>query len=196
MNICDDPMIIFGSWYEEMLQVEGIKEPAAMVLATCDIESRPSARVVLLKKYSDAGFEFVTNLESRKAQEMAASPYVALVFDWRFMQRQVRVEGVASFVSSAESDAYHASRPRDSQLSAWCSKQSRVLEDRGKFLAEVEIMRQKFEGRDIPRPQYWGGIRVVPHAMEFWTDGKHRLHDRKYYTRNSDGTWKCVVLYP
>ncbi|WP_081264061.1 pyridoxamine 5'-phosphate oxidase [Anaplasma phagocytophilum] len=191
-----DPMSIFGLWYEEVLRVKSVREPSAMVLATCDSENRPSARVVLLKRYSDAGFEFYTNLESRKAREIALNPCVSLVFDWRHIYKQVRVEGIAEFMDVSESDAYFASRSRESQIGAWCSRQSMILEDRDVLLSKIELMEREYEGREIPRPKFWGGIRVVPNVIEFWMDGKHRLHDRRQYSKNIDGTWTSVYLYP
>lgn len=192
----DDPIEIFSSWYFDVLNSGGVREPSAMVLATCDLESRPSARVVLLKKHSQQGFEFYTNLGSRKGREIAANPQVALVFDWQVVNKQVRIEGVAEFMDGAESDAYYASRSRESQLSGLCSRQSAILHDRGELLQEIELASQRFAGREIPRPEYWGGIRVVPHTIELWSEGLHRLHHRKQYKRNTNGRWECVELYP
>ena len=192
----DDPVEIFSSWYGEMLNAGGVREPTAMILATCDTEKRPSARIVLLKKHSQQGFEFYTNLGSRKGREIAENPRVALVFDWQVIHKQVRVEGMAELMDSAMSDAYYASRSRESQLSGLCSKQSAVLHDREELLQEIELASQKFAGREIPRPEYWGGILVVPHTIEFWSEGAHRLHHRKRYSKNSLGQWECVELYP
>ncbi|WP_041651589.1 pyridoxamine 5'-phosphate oxidase [Anaplasma centrale] len=192
-------MDIFGLWYSEMLQAaaEGhVHEPSAMVLATCDAQNRPSARVVLLKKYGEAGFEFVTNFDSRKGREIANNPQVALVFDWRYIGKQVRVEGVATLVDTHESDTYHASRSRESKISAWCSKQSTILESRELLLEQFEREQQRFEGQEIPRPEHWGGIRVIPRVVEFWEDGAYRLHSRKRYSLGDDGTWSSVNLYP
>ena len=195
-NSSDDPMTIFSQWYEEMLKVGGVREPSAMVLSTCNTENRPSSRVVLLKKYSDLGFEFFTNYESRKGREIAANPHVALVFDWRNIRRQVRVEGIAKFMSDCESDVYHKTRSRDSQLGVMCSQQSMVMTDRQELFRRFERVKRQFWGKEVPRPKHWGGIRVVPYSVEFWTDGEHRLHDRKQYVRNPDGTWSYVYLYP
>ena len=192
----DHPIITFGKWYEEMLKVGGIREPSAMVLSTCNTENRPSSRVVLLKKYSDGGFEFFTNFNSRKGREIAANPYVSLVFDWRSIYRQVRVEGMAEFMDDWESDAYHDTRSRESQISVWCSQQSTIIPDREEFFRKFELAKQQFEGKEVPRPKHWGGIRVVPYLIEFWTDGTHRMHERKQYSKGSDGTWSYVYLYP
>ncbi|MGN7679005.1 MAG: pyridoxamine 5'-phosphate oxidase [Anaplasma sp.] len=197
-NTIGDPMDVFDLWYSEMLiSVMGsLKDPAAMTLATCSEQGVPSARVVLLKRYDRGGFEFFTNLKSRKGREIAANPLVALVFDWRYIGRQVRVEGTATFLSASESDAYYASRPRESRIGAWCSKQSMVLEDRNELLMQFESMTRRFEGQDVPRPEFWGGIRVIPHVVEFWTESEHRLHLRKQYSKTDDGGWKCEELYP
>ncbi|MCU7611346.1 pyridoxamine 5'-phosphate oxidase [Anaplasma capra] len=192
------PMDVFSAWYSEMLQAteSHMGEPAAMVLATCDVQGKPSARVVLLKKYGKLGFEFFTNFESRKGKEIAGNPNVALVFDWRHMGRQVRVEGSAVPLSASESDAYHASRSRESRIGALCSKQSMVLNSREELLAQFNCMLREFEGKEIPRPEYWGGIRVVPRMVEFWEEGEHRLHSRKQYSMGDDGAWSCAELYP
>ena len=192
----DDPIEIFSSWYSDVLNSGGVREPSAMVLATCDLENRPSARIVLLKKHSQQGFEFYTNLCSRKGREIAVNRQVALVFDWQVVHKQVRVEGVAEFMDGKESDAYHASRSRESQLSGLCSRQSAILLDKGELLKEIELASQKFAGKEIPRPEYWGGIRVVPQTIELWSEGLHRLHNRKQYKRNPGGQWECVELYP
>ena len=189
------PMKIFEEWHGEMLETGGIREPSAMVLTTCE-NNRPSARVVLLKGYSEAGFEFFTNFQSRKGRELQNNPFVSLVFDWRTVNRQVRVEGIAGLMTPAESDKYHASRSRDSQISAWCSKQSMVLESREKLLEEFEIAKKKFEGKEVPRPEHWGGVRVVPYVVEFWQNCEHRLHDRKRYRKDENNVWVYEILYP
>ncbi len=164
------PMDVFGLWYSEMLQATGahMREPSAMVLATCDVQNRPSARVVLLKKYGEAGFEFVTNFNSRKGREIADNPQVALVFDWRHIGRQVRVEGLATLMDASESDAYHASRSRESKISAWCSQQSAVLESRKLLLEQFERERQRFDGQEIPRPT--GGVLEL--SRTWWSFGR------------------------
>ncbi|CAN7940075.1 unnamed protein product, partial [Ixodes pacificus] len=180
------PVDIFDLWYKKVVQTAHYSEPSAMVLATCDENGHPSARVVLLKRYSKKGFEFFTNYQSKKGKEIVANPAVALVFDWRHVSRQVRIEGVAEFLTSEESDAYYFSRPRASQISAWCCKQSNILENRDDLLVQIRVTEERFAGRQVPRPQYWGGFRVVPHLIEFWQEGEHRLHTRMQY-KKSDG---------
>jgi pyridoxamine 5'-phosphate oxidase len=190
-----DPFMQFGAWFDEVAQAD-IREPNAMTLATATPDGRPSARMVLLKGVDARGFTFFTNYESRKGGELDANPRAALVFFWVQLERQVRVEGRVERVSDEESDAYFASRPEGSQVGAWASKQSAVLPDRGPLEARYEELRAQYEGREVPRPPFWGGFRVVPETVEFWQGRVNRLHDRLRYRRQGDGSWVVERLSP
>ncbi|WP_375391684.1 pyridoxamine 5'-phosphate oxidase [uncultured Sphingomonas sp.] len=190
----DDPLALFDAWFAEAKASEP-NDPNAMALATADARGQPSARMVLLKGHGPDGFVFYTNREGRKAADLAANPQAALLFHWKSLRRQVRLEGPVSLASDAESDAYFASRSRDSQLGAWASDQSRPLESRATFEARFGEMQARFEGQDLPRPPFWGGYRVAPAVIEFWQDRAHRLHERRVFTRAGDG-WTEGMLYP
>jgi pyridoxamine 5'-phosphate oxidase len=189
-----DPFALFDAWFAEAGASEP-NDPNAMALATVDGEGRPSVRMVLLKGHGADGFVFYTNRESRKAGELAENMHAALLFHWKSLRRQIRVEGPVSLATDAESDAYFASRSRDSQLGAWASDQSRPLPDRATFEARFEEMKARFDGGEVPRPPHWGGYRVVPTALEFWQDRAFRLHERRLFTRTGDG-WREGLLYP
>jgi len=189
-----DPFALFDSWFEEARASEP-NDPGAMVLATATAEGRPSVRAVLLKGRGAGGFTFYTNYGSRKAQEISANPNVALLFHWKSLRRQVRIEGVAHEVDPAEADAYFATRSRESQIGAWASDQSQPLAHRALFEARYEDAMRKFEGSAVPRPSYWSGYRVVPERIEFWSDRPHRLHERRLFTLGPDG-WSEGLLYP
>ena len=189
-----DPLALFDEWLAEAGASEP-NDPEAMTLATATRDGRPSARIVLLKGHGPDGFVFYTNQQSRKADELAANPNAALLFHWKSLRRQVRIEGSVSPVSDAEGDAYFASRARDSQLGAWASDQSRPLDNRATFEQRFEGMKRRYEGSEVPRPPHWGGYRLNPEAMEFWTDRPHRLHERRLFTRTPDG-WTEGLLYP
>lgn len=189
-----DPNALFTTWFAEAEAAEP-NDPNAMALATVDADGRPSVRMVLLKDHSPAGFVFYTNLESRKGAALAAHPVAALLFHWKSLRRQVRVEGRVEAVDAAEADAYFASRHPDSRLGAWASDQSRPLADRATFEARFDQMAQRFADGPIPRPPHWSGFRVVPDRMEFWLDRAHRLHERRLFTRAGDG-WTETLLYP
>ena len=189
----EDPHALFESWYAEARAAEP-NDPGAMALATADAQARPSVRMVLLKGH-DHGFVFYTNLESRKAGELRVNAGAALLFHWKSLRRQVRIEGPVGRVSDAEGDAYFATRSRDSQLGAWASDQSRLLDSRATFEARYEAMRLRFEGGAVPRPPFWSGYRVTPERIEFWQDRAHRLHKRRLFTREGDG-WREGLLYP
>lgn len=189
-----DPLQLFDEWFAEARASEP-NDPDAMALATADASGNPSVRMVLLKGHGPDGFVFYTNGESAKAEQIADNPRAALLFHWKSLRRQVRVEGSVGAVPSAQADAYFASRARDSQLGAWASDQSRPLDSRATFERRFEEASRKFQGRDVPRPAHWGGYRVIPERMEFWTDRAHRLHERRLFTRGPHG-WTEGLLYP
>ena len=172
-----------------------ITEPTAFSLASVDSNGQPSLRIVLLKSVDERGFVFYTNHESRKGREILAHPQVALCFHWMPLERQVRVEGVATVVTSSEADAYFASRPRGSQIGAWASRQSEQIERPGELEDRVRKVEREYEGRDVPRPPHWSGFRVNPARIEFWHGMPSRLHERHVFVRNGDG-WRTEVLYP
>ncbi|MES2753670.1 MAG: pyridoxamine 5'-phosphate oxidase [Pseudomonadota bacterium] len=190
----DDPIALFDAWFAEA-QASEPNDPNAVALATADAAGRPSNRMVLLKGHGADGFVFYTNREGRKAGEIAANAHAALLFHWKSLRRQVRIEGPVIWASDAESDAYFASRSRDSQLGAWASDQSRPLDGRATFEARFAAEQLRFDGKDVPRPPYWGGYRVVPRVIEFWQDRAHRLHERRVFTKRGSG-WAEGMLYP
>lgn len=189
-----DPFALFRDWYDEARETE-INDSNAMALATADAAGRPSVRMVLLKGFDERGFVFYTNRESRKAGDLAANPQAALLFHWKSLRRQVRIEGRVGLASDEESDSYFASRSRDSQLGAWASDQSRPLDRRDTFEERFAAMQQRFDGQPVPRPPHWGGYRVSPDRIEFWQDRAHRLHERRLLERVGD-SWREGLLYP
>lgn len=188
------PLTLFEQWFAEAYAVE-VNDPEAMALATADDGARPAVRVVLLKGYGPDGFVFYTNEHSAKGKQIAQNPRAALLFHWKALRRQVRIEGVVDRVADAEADAYFATRARDSQLGAWASDQSQPLDSRATFEQRFEDMARRFEGHDVPRPPYWRGYRVIPDRIEFWSDRPHRLHERRLFTL-SGGGWSEGLLYP
>jgi pyridoxamine 5'-phosphate oxidase len=192
--MADDPHALFDEWLAEARLAEP-NDPTAMALATADAEGRPSVRMVLMKGHDRRGFVFYSNLDSRKGGELAANPSAALLFHWKSLRRQVRVEGPVEPVADEEADAYFATRSRDSQLGAWASDQSRPLDARATFEARYEAMRARFDGGEVPRPPRWSGWRVAAERIEFWSDRPHRLHERRLFTRDAQG-WGEGLLYP
>jgi pyridoxamine 5'-phosphate oxidase len=190
-----DPFGQFRAWFAEA-RAAGVYQPDAMTLATATPDGRPSARVVLLRGLDGRGFSFFTNYDSRKGAELDANRRAALVFYWAELHRQVRIEGPVEVVSAAESDAYHQTRPRGSQLSAWASPQSEAIGGRGVLDERVAELAGRFEGRPVPRPPRWGGYRVVAETIEFWQGRDNRLHDRLRYRRGAGGGWEIVRLAP
>jgi pyridoxamine 5'-phosphate oxidase len=191
-HVTTSPFERFGAWFAEAQTTEP-NDPNAMILATA--APHPSARTVLLKAWDERGFVFYTNLESRKSAALAANPHAALLFYWKILHRQVRIEGSVDLVEPHEADAYFATRPRDSQAGAWASAQSRPLPDRETFETGLADVKARYEGMAIPRPPFWSGWRVTPDYFEFWQDQKYRLHDRHIYRRTETG-WETGLLYP
>lgn len=192
----NDPLKLFDSWFGEAIASEP-NDPEAVALATADADDgQPSLRMVLMKGHGPDGFTFYTNSGSQKGSELAANPRAALLFHWKSLRRQVRAEGPVEAVSDAEADSYFASRGRESQLGAWASDQSRALDSRATFEARLDQVKARFEGRDVPRPPYWRGFRLVPQRIEFWTDRPNRLHERQLFTRGESGGWNEGLLYP
>jgi pyridoxamine 5'-phosphate oxidase len=190
----DDPISHFEAWFQDARKSEP-GDPTAMALATADAEGKPSLRMVLLKDVSPEGFVFYTNLGSRKGRDLAANPNAALCFHWASLGRQVRVSGSVSRVSDAEADAYFDSRSRGSQIGAWASRQSEVME--GRFALETEVAKAaaRFGITKVPRPDFWSGFRVAPHRVEFWQHRDSRLHDRLVYHQDTNG-WRTEALFP
>ena len=190
----EDPIALFESWLAEARDGEP-NDPTAMAVATVDAQGMPSVRMVLLKDVGPQGFVFYTNFESRKGSQLLANPKAGLLFHWKSLRRQVRVEGAVTQVSAAEADAYFGSRPKESQIGAWASEQSRPLEGRFELEKRVAKFAAKYALGKVPRPPHWSGFRVAPERLEFWQDGAFRLHDRLIYHRGVSG-WRTERLYP
>jgi pyridoxamine 5'-phosphate oxidase len=190
-----DPIRQFQTWLTQALGAN-IPEPNAMTLATATPDGRPSARVVLLRGIDEAGFTFHTNYESRKGRELAGNPWAALVFYWPALERQVRVEGTVERLPPAESDAYFRTRPTGSRLGAWASPQSSVVPSREALEQRLQEVAREYEGREVPRPPFWGGYRLRPVAVEFWQGRPNRFHDRLLYRRLPSGAWQIERLAP
>jgi pyridoxamine 5'-phosphate oxidase len=191
-----DPEALFSQWFDDAERTE-INDANAMTLATVDKNGLPNARVMLLKGLDSRGFVFYTNYESAKGQELLANPKASLCFHWKSLRRQVRVRGTAEPVSTAEADAYYASRPIGSRIGAWASQQSRPLASRDELIEAVARFEKEFQGLNPVRPRYWSGFRIIPLEIEFWADRPHRLHDRVCFTREMpDLLWKKTRLYP
>jgi len=189
-----DPIVQFQRWFDDAVAMD-VPQPDALCVASLAADGTPDARMVLLKAVDERGFVFYTNYESEKGRQLSARPVAALVWHWSPLRRQVRVTGVATRVAAEESDAYFVSRERGSQLSAWASPQSEVLPDRAALDARMGAMEDRFSGQEVPRPAWWGGIRVAPTAIEFWQGRADRLHDRLRY-RATAGAWRIERLAP
>lgn len=194
-NLKDDPVQQFSLWLDQAMAAE-INDPTAMIVATADRDYLISQRIVLLKEFDHRGFVFYTNYESCKARDIAVNSRVSLHFPWHTLERQVIVGGPAEKVSTEESREYFANRPRESQLAAWASAQSRAIGSRAELDDQYETIKRKFEDREIPLPEFWGGYRIRPARIEFWQGGRNRLHDRFVYTVQKGGGWKIERLSP
>ena len=190
-----DPFAIFEGWFAEA-QASEPNDPNAMALATATPGALPSVRMVLLKGHGPDGFVFYTNFESRKGVELGANPEVALLFHWKSLRRQVRIEGRVTEVTPAEADAYFASRHPESRLGSAASDQSRPMPSRDVYLSRVEALRADYPDGNLPRPAHWSGYLVVPRAIEFWQERTYRLHERRRFVRADGGDWSSALLYP
>ncbi|MBI2432228.1 MAG: pyridoxamine 5'-phosphate oxidase [Candidatus Hydrogenedentes bacterium] len=190
-----DPIVLFEEWCAEAHSCKAIAEPTAMTLATVDDSGMPAARVVLLKAYDGRGFVFYTNLSSPKVRQLDANPKAALCFYWMPLDKQIRVQGLVERVTDAEADAYFATRPRQSQIGAWASKQSQPYTERLELEKRLLKYTAKFGLGAVPRPPFWSGFRVVPETIEFWLKQPFRLHDRVLYTRHED-VWTRTRVFP
>ena len=193
-DVFAEPMAQFELWLQQAIDAE-INDPTAMVVATVDNEGQPSQRIVLLKGSDENGFVFFTNLGSRKAQELKQNPKISLHFPWHRLERQVIVYGSVEPLTHSENMRYFISRPKESQLAAWASEQSRPVSSRNMLMQTFERMKEKFKQGEIPTPDFWGGYRVIPNKIEFWQGGEHRLHDRLMYTKNGN-LWDINRLAP
>ena len=194
-EVSNDPFQQFSDWWQHAIESE-IDEVNAMTLATASLEGVPSARIVLLKGYDTNGFVFYTNYESAKGQELAENPRASLLFFWKELERQVRITGLVEKVSAAENDEYFLSRPTGSQIGAWASPQSHVIENRSWLENKVKELEAKFSSEQLTRPAHWGGYRVKPVIVEFWQGRSSRLHDRIQYTLQENNSWKIERLAP
>lgn len=194
-DVAKTPIVQFSKWWDEAMASD-ITEVNAMTLATVSPEGKPEARIVLLKGFDEKGFVFFTNYESDKGKEIAANPYAAIVFFWKELERQVRVEGTVEKVSAEESDIYFNSRPLGSRIGAWTSPQSHIIKSRIEIEDRLKINQEKFAGNDVPRPAFWGGYRVLPTSIEFWQGRSSRLHDRLRYKKDIFNNWLLERLAP
>lgn len=190
-----DPFAQFDQWLKQFIDT-GSPDPTAMTIATVAADGQPSQRIVLLKDVSAKGFVFYTNLASRKAQELADNSKISLHFPWHIIERQVKVCGVAQRLSTAEVAKYFLSRPRESQMAAWASQQSKPISTRQMLMSKFEEVKTKFASGEVPLPSFWGGYRVVPHEIEFWQGGANRLHNRFVYMKSDSGAWSIQRLMP
>ena len=194
-DLFEDPVAQFRHWLEQVV-ASGVIDPSAMVVSTESKQGQPSQRIVLLKQAEDDGFVFYTNYGSRKAKEIAENNQVSLLFPWNALERQVKVCGKAEKIPLTESVKYFMSRPRDSQLAAWASEQSSSISSRDFLMTQLARMKEKFGEGEVPLPDFWGGIKIIPEQVEFWQGGANRLHDRFEYNLQSDGRWTVERLAP
>ncbi|MEW9798769.1 pyridoxamine 5'-phosphate oxidase [Alteromonas sp. CYL-A6] len=194
-DLTEHPITLFKRWLDDAIKAD-IPDPTAMTVATVSEDGQPSQRIVLLKEVDEQGFVFFTNLGSRKAKELSANPKISLHFPWFFMERQVRVCGTAERMSLKENASYFFSRPKDSQLAAYASRQSQPISTRELLMTQFSQLKQKFADKALPVPDFWGGFRIRPHQMEFWQGGEHRLHDRFEFNLEADGSWTHQRLMP
>ena len=192
----DDPFKLFGEWFNMAKETE-INDPNALALATADKNGAPSVRMVLLKDFSEKGFVFYTNLESKKSGDIKNNPNVSMCFHWKSLLRQIRIVGTISSVSNEEADNYFNSRAYGSRIGAWASKQSTVLKNRDELYKSIDNFKKKFpDEKNVPRPNYWSGWILSPNEIEFWLDGNNRIHQRLKYIKSNDNNWKKVLLSP
>ena len=192
----DDPFKLFGEWFNKAKETE-INDPNALALATADKNGAPSVRTVLLKDFSEKGFVFYTNLESKKSGDIKNNPNVSMCFHWKSLLRQIRIVGTISSVSNEEADNYYNSRAYGSRIGAWASKQSTVLKNRDELYKSIDNFKKKFpDEKNVPRPNYWSGWILSPNEIEFWLDGDNRIHQRLKYIKSNDKSWKKVLLSP
>ena len=192
----DDPFKLFGAWFNKAKEAE-INDPTALALATADKNGVPSVRMVLLKDFSEKGFVFYTNLESKKSGDIKNNPNVSMCFHWKSLLRQIRIVGTISSVSNEEADNYYNSRAYGSRIGAWASKQSTVLKNRDELYKSIDNFKKKFpDEKNVPRPNYWSGWILSPNEIEFWLDGDNRIHQRLKYIKSNDKSWKKVLLSP
>ena len=194
-SVARDPFAQFKLWLDEAIATEGLIEPNAVSVSSVATDGAPSLRVVLLRGYDERGFVFFTNYESRKGHELDGTGKAAMLFYWGALERQIRIDGSVARISAEESDEYFAKRPRGHRLSAWASKQSSVVPDRAFLEAQMREEDERFKDVEVPRPPYWGGYRVAPHAFEFWQGRRNRVHDRLAYVRDAQ-SWKIERLSP
>ena len=190
-----DPMALFAEWFAQAQAQANLPDPTAFTLATVGADQQPHQRIVLLKQIDDGGFVFFTNYQSQKGQDLAANPLTSMHFAWLSLERQVKIEGRVEQLEPAQSASYFASRPRGSQLGALVSQQSKPISSRDELEARYHHLSADYDGRDIPKPEHWGGYRVIPTLFEFWQGGRYRLHDRFSYQR-SDTSWQITRLQP
>jgi pyridoxamine 5'-phosphate oxidase len=194
-SLDDDPLVQFETWLQQAIDAN-LDDPTAMTIATVDAQGQPSQRIVLLKDSGPKGFVFYTNLASRKAQELKHNPRISLHFPWHMLERQVKICGVVEQLPVSEVTRYFLSRPKPSQLAAWASQQSHPIATRQLLVDKFNEVKARFSKGDISLPSFWGGYRVVPHEIEFWQGGEHRLHDRFVYRKQADGNWLIERLMP